>query len=88
MRALVAAFGRLFQAIGSVTRIFSLASDSADASAYRTLGAVLGMIAKVVAFLLKFVVYGLVGVIEVIAWIVGAFVWLAKAIITGAVKAG
>ena len=92
VRALVAAFGRLLQAIGSVTRIFTVAADSADASVYRTLGAtlgsVLGVIAKIGAFLLKFVVYGLVGVIEVIAWVVGAFARLAKAAVTAGVKAG
>ena len=92
VRALVTAFGRLFQAIGSVISIFTVASDSADASAYRTLGAalgaVLGVIAKIAAFLLKFVVYGLVGVIEVIAWVVGAFARLGQAVATVAVKAG
>ena len=92
VRSLVAAFGRLFQAIGSVISIFTVASDSADASAYRTLGAtlgtVLGVIARVGAFLLKFVVYGLVGVIEVIAWVVGAFARLGQAVVTAAVKAG
>ena len=92
VRALVAAFGRLFQAIGSVISIFTVASDSADASAYRTLGAalgaVLGVIAKIAAFLLKFVIYGLVGVIEVIAWVVGAFARLGQAVATVAVEAG
>ena len=92
VRALVAAFGRLFQAIGSVISIFSLASHSADASAYRTLGAtlgtVLGVIAKIGGFLLKFVVYGLVGVIEAVAWVVGAFARLGQAVVTAAVKAG
>ena len=92
VRALVAAFGRLFQAIGSVAGIFTVASDSADASAYRTLGAalgaVLGVIAKIAAFLVKFVVYGLVGVIEVIAWVVGAFARLGQAVATVTVKAG
>ena len=90
--ALVAAFGRLFQAIGSVTSIFSLAADSADASSFRTLGAtlgtVLGVIAQIGAYLLKFVVYGLVGVIEVIAWVVRAFIWLGKVIVTALVEAG
>ena len=66
VRALVAAFGRLFQAI------FTVVSDSADASAYRSLGAalgtVLGVLVKIIAVLLKGVIYGLVGVIKVIAW--------------------
>ena len=89
--ALVAAFGRLFEAIRSVTSIFSLAADSADASSFRTLGAtlgaVLGVIAQIGAYLLKFVVYGLVGVIEVIAWVVRAFIWLGKIIVTTLVQA-
>ena len=92
VRALVAAFGRLFQAIGSVTSIFSLAADAADASSFRTLGAtlgpVLGVIAQIGAYLLKFVVYGLVGVIEVIAWVVQAFIGLGKIIVTALVEAG
>ena len=90
--ALVAAFGRLFEAIGSVTSIFSLAADSADASSFRTLGAtlgtVLGVIARIGAYLVKFVVYGLVGVIEVIAWVVQAFIGLGKVIVTALVEAG
>ena len=92
VRALVAAFGRLFQAIGSVTSIFSLAADSADASSFRalgaTLGAVLGVIAQIGGYLLKFVVYVLVGVIEVVAWVVRAFIWLGKVIVTALVEAG
>ena len=92
IRALVGAFGRLFQAIGSVTSIFSLAADSADASSFRTLGAtlgaVLGVIAQIGGYLLKFVVYGLVGVIEVIAWVVRAFIWLGKTVVTDLVEAG
>ena len=91
VRALVAAFGRLFQAIGSVTSIFSLAADSADASSFRTLGAtlgvVLGVIAQIGAYLLKFVVYGLVGVIEVIAWVVRGFVQLGQVIVASFVEA-
>ncbi len=92
VRALVGAFGSLFGAIGSVTSIFSLAADSADASSFRTLGAtlgaVLGVIAQIGAYLLKFVVYGLVGVIEVIAWVVQAFIGLGKVIVTALVEAG
>ena len=92
VRALVEAFGKLFKAIGSLIGIFSVASDSADASAYRSLGAalgtVLGVLVKIVAFLLKVVIYGLVGVIEVIAWVVGAFARLGKIVVTVAIKAG
>ncbi len=92
VRALVAAFGRLFQAIGSVTSIFSLAAESADASSFRTLGAtlgaVLGVIAQIGGYLLKFVVYGLVGVIEVVAWVVRAFIGLGKVIVTALIEAG
>ena len=92
VRALVGAFGSLFGAIGSVTSIFSLAADAADASSFRTLGAtlgtVLGVIARIGAYLVKFVVYGLVGVIEVIAWVVQAFIGLGKVIVTALVEAG
>ena len=91
VRALAAAFGRLFEAIGSVTSIFSLAAESADASSFRTLGAtlgaVLGVIAQIGAYLLKFVVYGLVGVIQVVAWVVRGFVQLGQAVVTSVVKA-
>ena len=91
IRALVGAFGSLFGAIGSVTSIFSLAADSADASSFRTLGAtlgaVLGVIAQIGAYLLKFVVYGLVGIIEVVAWVVRGFVQLGQAVVTTVVKA-
>ena len=92
VRALMEAFGRLFQAIGSLVGIFGVASNSADASAYQTLGSalgtVLGVIVKIIAFLLKTVIYGLVGVIETIAWVVRAFATLGKAVVTAAIKAG
>ena len=92
LRALGAAFGKLFKAIGSLVGIFSVASNSADASAYRSLGAalgtVLGVLVKIIAVLLKVVIYGLVGVIEVIAWVVVAFARLGKIIVTVAIKAG
>ncbi len=53
-----------------------------------TLGAVLGVIAQIGGYLLKFVIYGLVGVIEVVAWVVRAFIWLGKVVVTALIKAG
>ena len=76
VRALMQAYGTLYKAIFSVLEIFGLAASSADASSYRslgeTLGTVLGVIAKVGAYLLKFVIYNLAAVITVVAWVVRA----------------
>ena len=92
VRALMQAYGMLYKAIYSVLEIFGLAASSADASSYRslgeTLGTVLGVIAKVGAYLLKFVIYNMVAVITVVAWVVRAVVWLGKTIVTAFIGAG
>ncbi len=92
VRALMQAYGTLYKAIFSVLEIFGLAASSADASSYRslgeTLGTVLGVIAKVGAYLLKFVIYNLAAVITVVAWVVRAVVWLGKTIVTAFIEAG
>lgn len=90
--ALMQAYGALYKAVFSVLEIFGLASSSADASSYRslgeTLGTVLGVIAKVGAYLLKFVIYNLVAVVKVVTWAVRAVVWLGKTIVTAFIEAG
>jgi len=92
VRALMQAYSALYKAVFSVLEIFGLAAKSADASSYRslgeTLGTVLGVIAKVGAYLLKFVIYNLVAVIKVVAWVVRAVVWLGKVIVTAFIEAG
>lgn len=91
VRALMQAYGTLYKAIFSVLEIFGLAASSADASSYRslgeTLGTVLGVIAKIGAYLLKFVIYNLAAVITVVAWVVRAVVWLGKTIVTAFIEA-
>ena len=92
VRALMQAYGALYKAVFSVLEIFGLAASSADASTYRslgeTLGTVLGVIAKVGAYLLKFVIYNLVAVVKVVTWVVRAVVWLGKTIVTAFIEAG
>ncbi|RLD47054.1 MAG: phage tail tape measure protein, partial [Bacteroidetes bacterium] len=92
VRALMQAYGALYKAVFSVLEIFGLAASSADASSYRslgeTLGTVLGVIAKVGAYLLKFVIYNLVAVVKVVTWVVRAVVWLGKTIVTAFIEAG
>jgi phage-related protein len=92
VRALMQAYGMLYKAIYPVLEIFGLAAASADASSYRslgeTLGTVLGVIAKVGAYLLKFVIFNLAAVITVVAWVVRAVVWLGKTIVTAFIEAG
>ena len=92
VRALMQAYGALYRAVFSVLEIFGLAATSTDASSYRslgeTLGSILGVIAKVGAYLLKFVIYNLVMVIKVVTWVVGAVVWLGKTIVTAFIEAG
>jgi len=92
VRALMQAYGALYKAVFSVLEIFGLAATSTDASSYRslgeTLGSILGVIAKVGAYLLKFVIYNLVAVIKVVTWVVGAVVWLGKTIVTAFIEAG
>jgi len=92
VRALMQAYGALYKAVFSVLEIFGLAASSADASSYRslgeTLGTVLGVIAKVGAYLLKFVIFNLVAVVKVVTWVVRAVVWLGKTIVTAFIEAG
>jgi len=92
VRALMQAYGALYKAVFSILEIFGLAASSADASSYRslgeTLGSVLGVIAKVGAYLLKFMIYNLVAVIKVVTWVVRAVVWLGKTIVTTFIEAG
>ncbi len=90
--ALMQVCGALYKAVFSVLEIFGLATSSADASSYRslgkTLGTVLGVIVKVGAYLLKFVIYNLVTVVKVVTWVVRAAVWLGKTIVTAFIEAG
>jgi len=92
VRALMQAYGALYKAIFSILEIFGLAASSADASSYRslgeTLGSILGVIAKVGAYLLKFVICNLVAVVKVVTWVVRAVVWLGKSIVTAFIEAG
>ena len=92
VRALMQAYGALYKAVFSVLEIFGLAASSADASSYRslgeTLGTVLGVIAKVGAYLLKFVIFNLVAVVKIVTWVVRAVVWLGKTIVTAFIEAG
>lgn len=91
VRALMQAWGALYRAIASVLEIFGLAATSADASAFRglgeTFGMVLGVIAKVGAYLLEFVIYNLAAVVKAVAWVVRAAAWMGKVIVTAFVGA-
>jgi len=89
VRALMGAFGELGKALGSVFAAFGLATTAVDASSFKsfgqTLGAILGIIAQVAAYIIKFIVYPLSWVIRIVAVVVQAVVWFGKTIVTALV---
>jgi phage-related protein len=91
VRALMGAFGELGKALGSVFAAFELAATAADASSFKgfgqTLGTLLGIIAQVAAYVIKFVVTPLTWVIRVVAAVVRGVVWLGKTVVTAFVTA-
>jgi len=92
IRALLSAYGALYKAIFSVVEIFGVAGTAADGSAFRslgqTIGTVLGVIAQVAAYVLKFIIYPLSWVIRIVAVVVRSVIWLVKSIVQGVIWAG
>ncbi|MEN6521105.1 MAG: phage tail tape measure protein [Armatimonadota bacterium] len=84
VRAVMGAFAELGKALLSVFGIFGKTATAIDASSYRslgqTLGKILGVIAQVGAYLLKFVIYNFVFTIRVVTLVVKAVVWLGRTI--------
>ncbi len=84
VRAVMGAFAELGKALLSVFGIFGKTATAVDASSYRslgqTLGKILGVIAQVGAYLLKFVIYNFVFTIRVVTLVVKAVVWLGRTI--------
>lgn len=92
IRALLSAYGALYKAIFSVVEIFGVAGTAADGSSFRSLGAtigtVLGVIAQIAAYVIKFIVYPLSWVIRLTALVVRGVVLLVKGIVQGVILAG
>lgn len=84
IRAVMGAFAELGKALLSVFGIFGKTATAIDASSYRslgqTLGKILGVIAQVGAYLLKFVIYNLVFTIRAVTLVVKAVVWLGRSV--------
>jgi TP901 family phage tail tape measure protein len=91
VRALMGAFGELGKALGSVFAAFGLATTAVDASSFKsfgkTLGTVLGIIAQVAAYAIKFIVYPLSWVIRIVAVVVRAVAWFGRVIVGAFVAA-
>lgn len=91
IRAIMGAFAELGKALLSVFGIFGKTTTSVDSAAFKslgqTLGKVLGVIAQVGAYLLKFVIYNLVFTIRVVATVVRAVVWLGRVVVGAFVAA-
>ncbi len=91
IRAIMGAFAELGRALLSVFGIFGKTATSVDSASFKsfgqTLGKVLGVIAQVGAYLLRFVIYNLVFVIRIVAAVVRAAVWLGSAIVRAFVAA-
>jgi len=92
IRALRSAYGALYKAIFSVVEIFGVAGTAADGSSFRslgqTIGTVLGVIAQVGAYVLKFIIYPLSWTIRIVALVVRGVVLLVKGIVQGVIYAG
>ncbi len=91
IRAIMGAFAELGKALLSVFGIFGKTATSVDSVSFKslgqTLGKVLGVIARVGAYLLKFVIYNLVFTIRIVALVVRAVVWLGRIIVGAFVAA-
>ena len=90
-RSLMGAFGAVFRAFLPLLEIFGLVSTAADGSSLRglgtTIGTVIGVVAQLGAFLIRFAVVPLALVINSVAMVVKTFAWVGK-IIVGSVVAG
>lgn len=91
VRTLMGAFGEIGKALGSVLAAFGLATTAVDASSFKsfgqTLGTVLGIIAQVAAYVIRFIVYPLSWVIRVVAAVVKAVAWFSRIIVGAFVAA-
>ncbi len=91
IRAVMGAFSELGGALLSVFGIFGKTATAVDSSSFKslgqTLGKVLGVILRIGAYVLKFVIYPLVFVIRVVALVVRAVVWLGRVIVGAFVAA-
>jgi len=91
IRAIMSAFAELGGALLSVFGVFGKTATAVDASSFKnlgqTLGKLLGVIAQVAAYVLKFVIYPLVFVIRTVALVVKAVVWLGGVIVGAFVAA-
>jgi len=91
VRTLMGALSQLGKALGSVFAAFGLATTAVDASSFKsfgqTLGTILGIIAQVAAYVIKFIVYPLSWTIRILAIIVRAVAWFGKTIVAAFVTA-
>ena len=91
VKTLIDAFAPLGDAFKSVLSIFGIAAGKIDASSFRlfgkALGATLGILVKVGAYIIKYLVLGLAAFVTGIAVVVKAVVWLGKSIANALITA-
>ncbi len=92
VQALVGAYGMLAKAVFSVIEIFGLVGNSVDGSGFRDFGTIigtmLGIIAQIGAYLIRFTIIPLTMVIRTLAVVVRAMVWTGKVIVGSLIHAG
>jgi len=82
---MMSAYATLYKAIFSVVEIFGVSANSADGSAWRKFGAVVGTVAGVLlqglAYALRIVVWNITMVVKALAIVVRSVVWVGKVIV-------
>lgn len=91
VKTLIDAFAPLGDAFKSVLSIFGIAAGTVDASSFRNfgkaLGATLGILVQVGAYIIKYMVLGLAAFVTGIAVVIKAAVWLGKSIANALIMA-
>jgi len=89
--SLISAFSELFKAGFSIFQVLGLVSTAADGSAFYSfgsaLGSILGIVATVSAYLIRFFITPLILAIRVIAAVNAAVIWVVKTIVSGFLSA-
>ena len=85
VKAMISAYATLYKAIFSVVEIFGVSANSADGSAWRKFGSVVGTVAGVLlqglAYALRIVVWNITMVVKALAIVVRSVVWVGKVIV-------
>lgn len=92
VRSVLSAYMELGKAFFSIFKIFGMVNTATDGSGFRTygqaIGSVLGVVAQLGAYLIKFMIYPTIWVITLLAKTIEGFVWFTQIVASGLVTAG